>query len=224
MRTENEFIWDFHGPLLIQRLGETFYMVGVTLLIGGLLGLLLGLGLYTTRRGGLLAHRAVFAVLNFAVNVVRPIPFIILLVAIKPITLFLAGRTIGSTAMIVPLSIAATFGFSRIVEQNLVGIDPGVIEAARATGASRWRIVATLLVPEALGPLILGYTFLVVALVDMSAVAGIVAGGGLGDFALQYGYRRWNSVVTFVTVAVIIVVVQIAQAVGNSISRRVLRR
>lgn len=224
MRTENEFIWDFHGPLLVERLGETLYMVSVTLLIGGLLGLLLGLSLYTTRRGGLLANRAVFAVLNFAVNVVRPIPFIILLVAIRPITLFLTGRSIGSTAMIVPLSIAATFGFSRIVEQNLVSIDPGVVEAARATGASRWRIVATLLVPEALGPLVLGYTFLVVALVDMSAVAGIVAGGGLGDFALQYGYRRWNDTVTWVTVAVIIVVVQIAQAVGNRLARRVLRR
>lgn len=224
MRTANEFIWDFHGPLLLQRLGETLYMVGTTLLIGGLLGLLLGLSLYTTRRGGLLANRPVFTVLNLAVNIVRPIPFIILLVAIKPLTLLLAGTTIGSTSMIVPLTIAATFGFSRIVEQNLVSIDPGVIEAARATGASRWRIVATLLVPEALGPLILGFTFLVVALVDMSAVAGIVAGGGLGDFALQYGYKRWNSTVTWVTVGVIIVIVQIAQAGGNRLSRRVLRR
>lgn len=224
MKTVNEFDWDFHGPLLLDRLGDTLYMVGLTLLIGGFLGLLLGLGLYTTRRGGLLAHRAVFAVLNVAVNIVRPVPFIILLFAIKPLTLLLTGRSIGSTAMIVPLSIAATFGFSRIVEQNLVSIDPGVIEAARATGATRWRIVATLLVPEALGPLVLGFTFLVVALVDMSAVAGIVAGGGLGDFALQYGYKRWNSTVTWVTVAVIIVLVQIAQAVGNRISRRVLRR
>lgn len=224
MSGDDGFIWDFHGPLLVQKAGEMLYMVGVTMLIGGLLGLLLGLALYTTRRGGLLANRGVFAVLNLAVNVVRPIPFIILLVAIGPVTLALAGRTIGSTAMIVPLSIASTFGFSRIVEQNLVSIDPGVIEAARATGASRWRIVATLVVPEALGPLVLGYTFLFVALIDMSAVAGVVAGGGLGDFALQYGYRRWNSEVTWITVAIIIIVVQIAQAVGNGLSRRVLRR
>jgi D-methionine transport system permease protein len=224
MSGNDGFIWDVHGPLLVQKAGETLYMVGVTLLIGGLLGLLLGIGLYTTRRGGLLANRGAFAVLNLAVNVVRPIPFIILLVAIGPLTLALAGRTIGSTSMIVPLSVAATFGFSRIVEQNLVGIDPGVIEAARATGASRWRIVTTLLVPEALGPLVLGTTFLFVALIDMSAVAGIVAGGGLGDFALQYGYRRWNYEVIWITVGVIVVVVQIAQAVGNRISRRVLRR
>lgn len=219
----NTFDWDYHVPLLLEKAGETLYMVSLTLLIGGTLGLLLGLGLYTTRGKGLLANRGVFALLNLLVNVVRPIPFIILLIAVGPLTLSLVGRTIGTTAMVVPLSIASTFGFSRIVEQNLVGIDPGVIEAARATGASRWRIVATVLVPEALGPLVLGYTFLFVALIDMSAVAGIVAGGGLGDFALQWGYRRWNYEVIWITVGVIVVIVQIAQAVGNKISRAVLR-
>ncbi len=219
----NTFDWDHHVPLLLEKAGETLYMVSLTLLIGGTLGLLLGLGLYTTRGKGLLANRGVFALLNLLVNVVRPIPFIILLIAVGPLTLSLVGRTIGTTAMVVPLSIASTFGFSRIVEQNLVSIDPGVIEAARATGASRWRIVATVLVPEALGPLVLGYTFLFVALIDMSAVAGIVAGGGLGDFALQWGYRRWNYEVIWITVGVIVVIVQIAQAVGNKISRAVLR-
>lgn len=220
----NTFDWDYHAPLLLEKAGETLYMVGLTLLIGGTLGLLLGLGLYTTRRGGLLANRWVFSLLNLLVNVVRPVPFIILLIAVGPLTLALVGRTIGTTAMVVPLSIASTFGFSRIVEQNLVSIDPGVIEAARATGASRWRIVTAILVPEALGPLILGFTFLFVALIDMSAVAGIVAGGGLGDFALQWGYRRWNYEVIWITVGVIVVIVQIAQAVGNRLSRAVLRR
>lgn len=224
MSNNDGFIWDFHGPLLWERLGETLYMVGLTLLIGGFFGMLLGIALYITRGGGLLANRGVFVVLNLAVNIVRPIPFLILLVAIRPLTLAVVGTSIGTTAMIVPLSIAATFAFSRIVEQNLVSIDPGIIEAARATGASRWRIVATLLVPEALGPLILGYTFLFVAVLDASAVAGYVAGGGLGDFALQYGYKRWNDPVIWVTVAVIIVIVQVAQAVGNRLARRVLRR
>lgn len=224
MSTSNEFVWDRHGPILLEAIGDTLYMVLATMVIGGLLGLLWGIGLYVTRRGGLLANRWVFGVLNFTVNVIRPIPFIILLAAIGPLTLALAGRTIGSTAMIVPMSIAATFGFSRIVEQNLVSIDPGVIEAARATGASRLRIVLTLLVPEALGPLVLGYTFLFVALIDMSAVAGIVAGGGLGDFAIQYGYRRWNYEVIWITVLVIVVIVQLTQALGNGLSRKVLRR
>lgn len=218
------FDWSFHGPKLVEALGQTLYMVSATLLVGGGLGLALGLALYTTRRGGLLAHRGVFAVLNLVVNVFRPIPFLILLMVIAPLTVALLGTRLGSTAMVVSMSFAATFGVSRIVEQNLVAIDPGIIEAARATGASRWRIVTTLLVPEALGPLILGYTFVFVAVVDMSALASIIDGGGLGAFALDYGYKRWNFAVVWVTVAVIVALVQLAQTLGNRLSRHVLRR
>lgn len=156
-------------------------------------------------------------------NVFRPIPFLILLFAISPVTVLIIGTRLGSTAMIVPLSFAVAFGAARIVEQNLVGIDPGVIEAARAVGATRRRIILTLLVPEALGPLVLGYTFVLVALVDMSALAGTLDGGGLGAFALDYGYKRWNYGVVWVTVVVIIVLVQVAQVVGNRLSRRALR-
>ncbi|MCR6690349.1 methionine ABC transporter permease [Cellulomonas sp.] len=218
------FEWDLHGPKLVESLGQTLYMVGATLLIGGALGLVLGLALYTTRRGGLLAHRGVFFALNLVVNVFRPIPFLILLMIIAPVTVNLLGTRLGSSAMVVAMSFAATFGVSRIVEQNLVAIDPGVIEAARATGASRWRIITTLVVPEALGPLILGYTFVFVAVVDMSALASIIDGGGLGAFALDYGYKRWNFAVVWITVVVIIVLVQVAQALGNRLSRRYLRR
>ncbi|HEY3548027.1 MAG TPA: ABC transporter permease subunit, partial [Propionicimonas sp.] len=134
------------------------------------------------------------------------------------------GASYGTRAVIFPMAVMATFATSRIVEQNLVALDPGAVEAARAVGAGPFRIIATILVPEALGPLILGYTFLFVAIVDMSAMAGAVAGGGLGDFALQYGYQRFNHVVTWVTVGVIIVVVQLAQTLGNGLARRVLRR
>ncbi|WP_081844494.1 methionine ABC transporter permease [Cellulomonas sp. URHE0023] len=221
---ENSFDWSFYGPKLVEALGQTVYMVMATLVIGGILGMGLGLALYTTRRGGLLANRVVFGIANLLVNVFRPIPFLILLMVIAPVTKALIGTRLGSTAMIVPLSFAATFGVSRIVEQNLVAIDPGVIEAARATGASRWRIVTTLVVPEALGPLILGYTFVFVAIVDMSALAGTIDGGGLGAFALDYGYKRWNFAVVWITVFVIILLVQAAQAIGNRLSRRVLRR
>lgn len=220
----SDFDWSFHGPKLLEALGQTVYMVTATLLIGGLLGMVLALALYTTRRDGLLANRGVFGVVNLLVNVFRPIPFLILLMIVAPFTVELIGTRLGSTAMIVPLSFAATFGVSRIVEQNLVAIDPGVIEAARATGASRWRIVLTLLVPEALGPLILGYTFVFVAIVDMSALAGTLDGGGLGAFALDYGYKRWNFAVVWITVLVIVLLVQLAQAIGNRLSRRVLRR
>ena len=216
--------WDLHTPLAIEAVGETLYMVGATLLIGGLLGLVLGVALYTTRRGALLENRAIFAVLNLAVNIVRPIPFVILLVAVTPLTVLIAGKSIGTSAAIVPLVIAVAFGTSRIVEQNLVTIEPGVIEAARAVGAGPWRIIFTLLIPEALGPLILGFTFIFVAVIDMSAVAGIVGGGGIGNFALTYGHQRWNETVVWISVGAIIVFVQLVQLLGNSFARRALRR
>lgn len=211
-------------PLLLGAIGETLQMVLTTLVLGGLAGLVLGLLLYTTRPGNLLANRFVFALLNLAVNIVRPIPFIIFLTAVLPLTVQVTGASYGTRAVIFPMAVMATFGTSRIVEQNLVALDPGVIEAARAVGAGPLRIITTIIVPEALGPLILGYTFLFVAIVDMSAMAGAVAGGGLGDFALQYGYQRFNHVVTWLTVGVIIVLVQLAQVIGNRLARRVLRR
>ena len=216
------FQWSEHGSKLLEASGQTLYMVAATLLIGGMLGLVLGLALYTTRRGGLVENRWVFALLNLTVNIFRPIPFLILLFAVAPLTVGIVGTRLGSTAMIVPMSVAATFGVSRIVEQNLVAIDPGVIEAARATGATRWRIITSLLVPEALGPLILGYTFICIAVVDMSALAGTLDGGGLGAFALDYGYKRWNFGVVWVTVVVIIILVQLAQALGNRLSRKAM--
>lgn len=216
--------WELHTPLAIEAVGETLYMVALTLLVGGALGLAVGLALYVTRAGSVLPNRALFAVLNAAVNVVRPIPFVILLVAIIPLTQFITGSFIGTTAVIVPLAIATAFGFSRIVEQNLVTIEPGIIEAARATGAGPWRIIVTLLVPEALGPLILGFTFVFVAVIDMTAVAGAVGGGGIGDLALVYGHQRFNPVVTWIAVAIIVVLVQVVQLVGNRLARVALRR
>ncbi len=143
---------------------------------------------------------------------------------VAPFTVLLIGTYIGTTAAVVPLSIAVMFGFSRIVEQNLVTIQPGVIEAARAAGASPWRIIATLLIPEALGPLILGFTFVFVAVVDMTAIAGAVGGGGLGSFALQYGYGRWDYLTLWVAVGLLIAIAWAGQLLGNLLARRVLRR
>jgi D-methionine transport system permease protein len=211
-------------PKLWQASYETLYIVGLSLLFGGIGGLILGLGLYTTRSNSLFANRPVFGVLNVLVNVFRPIPFIIFLAAAQPLARFITGTGIGNTAIIFTLSLAAAFGISRIVEQNLLTVQPGVIEAARSVGASRSRIMLTLLIPEALGPLILGYTFIVVALVDMSAVAGYVGGGGLGTFAIQYGYRQFHPVVTWAAVLVIIIIVQLVQFLGNYLARKALRR
>jgi D-methionine transport system permease protein len=216
--------WQRLGPVFLDAIGQTLWMALTTLVVGGVLGLALGMLLYTTRPGGLLANRVVFTVLNVVVNIVRPIPFIIFITAIGPLTILAVGTQLGTTAATFALILAATFGISRIVEQNLVTIDPGVIEAARAMGASPWRIITTLLVPEALGPLILGYTIVFVAVVDMTAVAGAVGGGGLGDFAITYGYHRFDWAVTGLAVVTIIVLVQAAQFLGNWLARKALRR
>ena len=211
-------------PELWTAAGETLYIVGLTLFFGGLGGLLVGLGLYLSRAGNILENRAVFTVLNVLVNFVRPIPFIIFLAAAQPLARMVVGTGIGNPAIIFTISLAASFAMGRIVEQNLLTVSPGVMDAARSVGAGPIRIIFTVLLPEALGPLILGFTFIFVALVDMSAVAGYVGGGGLGNFALLYGYRQFNPVVTWAAVLLIIVLVQLVQFLGNSLARRALRR
>lgn len=203
---------------------ETLYIVGLTLLFGGLGGLLIGLGLYTTRRGSLLQNAPTFVILNFIVNTFRPIPFIIFLAAAQPLARIVVGTGIGNTAIIFTLSLASSFAIGRIVEQNLLTVEPGIIEAARSVGAGPVRIIRQILLPEALGPLILGYAFVFVAIVDMAAVAGYVGGGGLGAFALLYGYRQFNPVVTWAAVLLIIVLVQLVQFGANRLARKVLRR
>jgi D-methionine transport system permease protein len=211
-------------PELWIAAGETLYIVGLTLFFGGIGGLLIGLGLYLTRAGSILENRPVFVVLNLLVNIVRPIPFIIFLAAAQPLARIVVGTGIGNAAIIFTISLAASFAMGRIVEQNLLTVTPGVIEAARSVGAGPIRIIFTVLLPEALGPLILGYTFIFVALVDMSAVAGYVGGGGLGNFALLYGYRQFNPVVTWAAVLLIIVLVQLVQFFGNWLARKAFRR
>ena len=216
--------WSTLWPVFLSSIGQTLVMVTVTMVVGGFFGLVIGILLYTTCKGGLLQSGPASTILNVIVNFVRPIPFIIFITAVGPLTLLAMGTTIGTAAAIFPLTLAASFGISRIVEQNLVSIDPGVIEAARAMGASPMRIIVTLLIPEALGPLILGYTFAFVAVVDMTAVAGAVGGGGLGNFAITFGYQRFNWVVTWIAVITIIILVQVAQFVGNWLARKALRR
>jgi D-methionine transport system permease protein len=207
-----------------EAIGQTLYIVTVSVVVGGLLGLALGLVLYATRPGSLMSNRFVFIAVNILVNVVRPIPFVIFLTAIQPLMLVTIGTTIGTDAVTFALSLAAAFAVSRIIEQNLLAVEPGVIEAARAAGARPLSILLTVVVPEALGPVILGYTFIFVGVVDMSAQAGLFGGGGLGDFAVTYGSQRYNWPVVYITVATIIVIVQAGQFLGNALARRALRR
>lgn len=216
--------WNNLGPMLTEAFGQTLYMVCVAMLIGGIAGLAVGVLLYTTRDGGVLRNKFVYQFLNILINFVRPIPFIILVTAIGPLTRSVVGTTIGTEAAVFVMSIAATFAIARLVEQNLMSIDPGVIEAARAMGASPWRIIRSVIIPEALGPLVLGYTFAFIAVVDMSAMAGYIGGGGLGNFAITYGYQAFDWNVTLVTTLVIILIVQLAQLLGNWLAKKIMRR
>lgn len=216
--------WETLTPVLLRSIGETVYMVSVALSISGIVGLAIGAALYATRPGNLFANRPLFLVTNFLINIIRPIPFIIFLTAVAPVTRSIAGTTLGTEAAIVPITIMAAVVIGRVVEQNLVAVDPGVVEAARAAGARRLSVLFGVVIPEALAPLVLGYTFMFIAVVDMSAMAGYIGGGGLGNFAIIYGYQQFNQQATWATVAIIIVIVQSGQLLGNWLAGRILRR
>lgn len=209
-------------PKIWVALLQTLQMVTVSFFLATILGVLLGIVLYATRRGNILQNNAVSTVLNGIINLIRPIPFIILIVAISPLTRVVIGASIGTEAAIFPLTIVATISIARIAETNLIAVDPGSIEAGSAMGALPFRVLATIVIPEALGPLLLGLTYIFVALVDATAVAGLVGGGGLGYLALSYGYQRFDTFVMVVVIILLIVLVQAAQALGNWASRKVL--
>lgn len=216
--------WDTFWLKVVEATGETLLMVVVTLIFASILGLMIGLVLYVTRKGSLFENKFVFMFLNLLINIIRPIPFIIFLVAISPFTRLIMGTTIGTSAAIFPMTIVAAFAVARIVENNLVSIDPGMIEAAKALGATPFQIITGVLIREALGPLILGLTFISVALIDFSAMAGTVGGGGLGNLAMTYGYQRFDTSVMIVTIVLLVFFVQVAQYAGNYLSRKFLRR
>ena len=211
-------------PLLFQAIGETFRLVGFTLLIGGALGLLIGVVLYATSPGNLWSNVWIFNGLNVIVNIIRPIPFIIFITAIAPLTKTVMGTRIGTEAAIFPMTLMAMVVIARVVEQSLVSVDPGVVEAARACGAGRVRTLLTVVVPEGFAPLVLGYTFIFVAIVDMSAMAGYVGGGGLGDVAFQYGYQQFDWKLTVVVIALLVILVQVGQYFGIWLARRARHR
>ncbi len=205
-------------PVIIQETINTLIMVGITLVLAVLIGLPLGIILYATGRGHVLENKVVNIILNFFINTVRPIPFIIFLVALIPITRFLVGTTIGIWAAIFPMTLAASLSIARVVENNIISVDKGVIEAAEAMGSSKFDILFKVLVPEAAGSLILGLTFTTVSLIEFSAVAGLVGAGGIGYLAFTYGYQRFDVAVMFVTVLILIILVQITQFIGNKIA------
>ncbi|WP_375541487.1 methionine ABC transporter permease [Quadrisphaera sp. INWT6] len=210
--------------VFVRAIGQTLFIVSIAMVVSGLVGLVMGVALYATRPGNLFANRLVFGVLGLLVNVIRPIPFVIFLLAVGPLQSLVVGTTIGTEAVTFAIAIAAGFAVARIVEQSLVGVDPGVVEAARAMGASRAAILFGVVVREGLGPLVLGYTFIFVGIVDMSAQAGLVGGGGLGDYAIQYGSQRYDWGVVYAALVAIVAIVVLGQFLGNRLARAVMRR
>ncbi|MHC1718014.1 MAG: methionine ABC transporter permease [Acidaminococcaceae bacterium] len=206
--------------LLIKSFGETCYMVAASTIISTLIGLPLGVILTVTRKGHILENAPVNAVLGAIVNATRSTPFIILMVAIIPLTRIIVGSSIGTTAAIVPLTISAAPFIARIIESSLLEIDHGVIEAAQAMGASPLQIVNKVLLPEALHSIVLGITLAIISLIGYSAMAGALGGGGLGDLAIRYGYQRFRVDIMIATVIVLIAQVQIVQSCGNYISKK----
>ena len=206
---------------LLQALYETLYMVTVSLVIGALIGIPLGILLVVTRKNGIWSNTILHQVLNPIINILRSIPFIILLIAIVPFTKLLVGTSIGTTAAIVPLTVYVAPYIARLVENSLLEVDDGIIEAAKAMGASPLQIIRYFLLPEALGSLILAITTAIIGLIGSTAMAGAV--GGIGDLALVYGYQRFDTIVIVITVIVLIIIVQIIQTLGNFIAR-VIRR
>jgi len=210
--------------LIWQSTLDTLVMVAVSASIGTLLGLPLGVFLATSKRGELFAAPAANALLGVLVNATRSTPFIILVVAIIPFTRLLAGTSIGTAAAIVPLTVAATPFIARLIEGAVREVDQGLVEAARAMGATPVQIVRKVLVPEALPAIVLGLTLAVVSLIGFSAMVGAVGGGGLGDLGIRYGYQRFMPDVMATVVAVLIVLVQLVQSFGDRLARRLNKR
>lgn len=216
--------WSIWVPNLLKGTAETLYMVGVSTLFTVILGLPLGVLLVITDRKGLIAAPTLNQILGSIVNIARSLPFIILLVIVIPFTRLLVGTSIGVTATIVPLSLAAIPFFARVAETGLREVDRGLVEAAQAMGCSTWQIILKVLIPEALPSLILGTALTIISLISYSAMAGAIGGGGLGDLAIRYGYQRYETDVMIATVILLIVLVQGIQILGDKLAQKVSRR
>jgi len=216
--------WAELAELLGPASLETLQMVGLATLWTVVAGLPLGVALYSLSPRGLRPVGSVYKILGLVVNVGRSVPFILLMLAIIPVTRLLVGTSIGSVAAVVPLAVAAVPFFARLVESSLLDIDPGLVEAARSMGAHGLGIVSRVLVPESLPSLIRALTVTVVAIIGYSAMAGAIGGGGLGAVAVRYGYQRFQYDTMIVAVIILVVLVQLIQFAGDLVSRRLDRR
>ena len=210
--------------LLMKALGETVYMVAVSMAVATALGVPLGVLLSATGKGGILEARALNKALGAIVNAIRSIPFIILMVAIIPLTRLIVGTAIGTTAAMVPLIIAAVPFIGRQVETSLAEVPYGLVEAALSMGATPLQIIRRVLLPEAMPSIVAQLTTVIISLVGESAMAGAIGGGGLGDLAIRYGYQRFRPDVMIATVVILIILVQLVQFAGNLLAKRLNKK
>lgn len=211
-------------PEIIKALGETMYMLLLTIPIAVLLGTPLGTLLYLTRPGSIVHAPGVYVLLNGAVNLVRSFPFLILMIAMIPVTRMIVGTALGTTAATVPMVINSIPYFARFIEQTLLDVNRGVVEAAESMGANRLQIIWKVLYREARSGIVNSITILTVSFLSYSTVAGLVGGGGIGDFAIRYGYYRYQTNVMFFTIFLIVAFVQVLQFSGNLVVRKLDKR
>lgn len=205
---------------LIEAANQTIYMVAVSLVAGAILGMLIAIVLVLTRERGPLENKWVFNILGAIVNIVRSIPFIIFIVAVMPLTKFIVGTRIGTTAAIIPLVLHVAPYLARLFESSLLEVQGGIIEAAQSMGATTWQIIRYFLLPEAMPSLMLAITTGTIGLLGSTAMAGAIGAGGVGNLALTYGYERLNMPLMAVTVIILIILVQIIQSLGNYLAQR----
>lgn len=210
--------------LLIKALWETTYMVLVSSFIAAAVGIPFGVALVTTDKGHILENVPFNRIFGAIINAARSTPFIILMVAIIPFTRAVVGTSIGTEAAMVPLTIAAIPFVARLVETSLKEVEYGLVEAALAMGATPYQIIRRVLIPEALPSIVSGLTITVINLINYSAMAGAIGGGGLGDLAIRYGYQRFRGDVMLATVIILIVQVQLVQSIGDYVARKVNKR
>lgn len=200
---------------------ETLIMVVVSLVIGVILGSIIGITLVLTRPEGIRPNSAIYKILNPIVNVIRSLPFIILLVAIIPLTRLIIGSSIGTAAAIIPLTIYISPFIGRLVETSLLEVDQGIVEAANSIGASTFETVWHFLLPEAKASLILNFTTATIGLIGATAMAGAIGAGGIGDLAINYGYNRYDNAVLLYCVIILVILVQVIQMLGNYFAKRI---
>ena len=210
--------------MLIEGVYDTLYMTLISTLMGYILGLPLGIALAITDKNGIKPNAYIYRILDFIVNVLRSIPFLILLILLMPLTKMIVGRTYGSDATIVPLVIAAAPFIARMIESSLQEVDKGVIEAAQSMGASMFTIIWKVLLVEARTSIVVGITIATGTILGYSAMAGVIGGGGLGDIAIRYGYNRYQTDIMIVTIVLLVILVQLLQGLGMKLSKKLDRR